>query len=204
MWYRTPLAWLSVGALLSGLSGCFLVSTPPPPPTGAEGAEQYSTMLERSWQSTGLSGLLDRPVVTSAAPIPVDGWPTVIIACMLEHGHDTTEFELKADGGFQLTAPVSSDVQLDFYLCLAQNPSSGVEGNVILTRAQLDYIYDYYASWLVPCIEHNGHIVREAPSREEFVAREGDWSPYDSFSVQDVSDFAALEELCGPGRPSLD
>lgn len=203
---RTPVALLSATALLVGLTGCF-VATPPPPPTGEEAYEQYEMMLDRSWQSTGLAGLLDRPAVTSVAPVALDGWAEVIRRCMLSRGRDAGDFELDVERGFALTATVTSDVRFDFYLCLAENPASSIGDSALLSRAQLDYIYDYYVEWLVPCLQHGGYEVSGAPTRDEFIDAEGAWSPYDEVTVADVADradFAIVRDRCGPERPSLD
>ena len=197
---------LTAAALLLALAGCTLEPLPAPP-TSEDAARHYEMMLDRTWQTTGLSGLMDRPTVEAADPVPQDEWITAVFSCMTEEGYAFPGFGSERGSGFLLSAEATetpSEVQLAFYLCLAANPPEMPVNGRLLSSAQLNYIYDYYVRWIVPCLVLNGYEVRTAVSREEFIALEGEWSPYEAIIPADVSDFETSVERCGPTRPPLE
>lgn len=208
---RSPAsASLAAVALLLALAGCAAAPLPAPP-TAEDAARHYELMLDRTWQTTGLSGLMDRPAVEAADPLPPDQWVKVLFNCMAESGYTLTGITSGAGSGFELAnegteAPLRSDsaLQLAFYTCLAAHPAEAPFDRQLLSGEQLDYIYDFYARWTVPCLLLNGYQMGTAISREEFIAREGDWTPFEALIPFDVSDFDTSVELCGPLRPPLD
>lgn len=200
------IAWM----VALGLSGCSLAAAPPPAPTADEAQQYYSAMLDKTWISTGLSGVMDRPRVEESEPVPEDEWSDVLVHCMSGKGFALQGFEWNPRSGYLLAdAPsedesqTSSDAQLAFYMCLAANPPEQIHDPYFLSPAQLDYVYDYYATWLIPCLAHHGWELRNAPTREEFADLAGYWSPYDSIIVDDVGDFEESANRCGPSRPAL-
>lgn len=208
---RLAPATLAVAVALLVLGGCSVVATPPPPPTEEEAQRYYDSMLERTWIGTGLSGLLDQPQVAAVDRVPSEEWRQVLSDCMEGKGLSLPGFVWDPQSGYQLvddgTSPtaarIDSTMRLAFYMCLAANPPEVIDEEAFLTPAQLDYVYDYYVRWIVPCLAQNGWQLRNAPSREEFLLLEGNWSPYNSIEVDDVGDFETSEELCGPSRPPL-
>lgn len=195
---------------LLGLTGCSLAATPPPPPTSDEAQQYYSDMLDATWISTGLSGVMDRPTVAVTTLVPEDQWQDVLVRCMSGKGFALQEIRWTPRSGYLLAdappddpARTASDGQLAFYMCLAANPPATINDGYFLSPAQLDYVYDYYVSWVVPCLTDHGWDLRNAPTREQFVALQGYWSPYDSMKVADVGDFEVGADLCGPSRPPL-
>ena len=192
------------------LPGCTLAVTPPPPPTANEAQQYYSAMLDKTWISTGLSGVMDRPTVAAPSPVPEDEWSQVLSRCMSGKGFALQGFEWNPRSGYLLAdapaddpAQTSSDGQLAFYMCLAANPPAEIHDPYFLSPAQLDYVYDYYADWVVPCLAQHGWALRNAPTREEFAELAGYWTPYDSIEVSDVGEFETSTDLCGPSRPPL-
>jgi hypothetical protein len=199
---------LIVAALaVLALTGC--VVSPPAPPTEEDAQRYYNAMLEKTWVGTGLSGLMDRPRVTAAEPVPARRWTLALVDCMTEKGFVLEGFARNPDSGYRLVgaAPLlsqtASDGQLAFYMCLAANPPSEIEDQGFLSVPQLDYVYDYYLTWVVPCLAQHGWNLRSAPTREEFIELEGNWSPYTAIEVDDVGDFETSAELCGASRPPL-
>ena len=196
------------GLIALGLAGCATV--PPGEPTDEDVQRYYGVMLDKTWIGTGLSGVMDRPKVSASAPVSLNEWTQALALCM-----DAKDFQLLAfggnpDSGYTLGDAVplnppqtASDGQLAFYMCLAANPPAEIEDGHFLSLAQLNYVYDYYVSWIVPCLAQNGWALHNAPSRNEFIELEGAWSPYESIIVDDVGDFQTSEELCGPSRPPL-
>jgi hypothetical protein len=181
------------------LSGC--VAHPPPPATDEQLAEYTQHVLDQTWQSTGLEGTVDRPQVDAAQPAPMGDWLNSLSTCMKDVNDGSFTFEFNSDEGYVLSGG-DAPTTVTLYTCIAANPLDyRRDGGGFLTDAQLEYIYDYYADWLVPCMVNHGYTMTDAPSRDDFVASQGFWSPY----VATANDVTAteLEPLCGPERPQL-
>ena len=107
-------------------------------------------------------------------------------------GYDATE------GLFIPGDSATTSEQLQFYWCFEKYPTVD-----LLTRAQIDFIYDYYVRWLIPCLESNGYNVMNAPSRRAF--RDADpsierWNPYRSLERYPASPGASemITAKCSP------
>lgn len=147
--------------------------------------------LDRQWRLAGLEGIVVRPDYV-AAPIVTDReWDRLMIECMdragiAQWGYDGNS-GLFIEGG----QPTASD-QLAFYWCYAAYPTVD-----LVSDAQLDFIYDYYQRWLIPCLESRGYNVMNAPSRKGFIDADpaiGPWNPYRALERYPAT-FGALEEL---------
>ena len=62
---------------------------------------------------------------------------------------------------------------------------------------QIEYLYNYHRSWLVPCIESRGIAVDDAPTRAEFAANAGQWDPYTSVARDDPGAAHDAVAYCG-------
>jgi len=187
------------------LTGC--VAVPPPGPTESEVAAVQEHALQQTWQRTGLPG--DPPEVTPGPAIEGDAWGQAVFSCVQQEGFEMTSMEWSPDSGGALmtnNADTVDDpaIQRAFYECVAANPRAFDERDYALTEAQLDYIYDYYQSWLVPCMIMNGFTPSAAPSRVEFHALAGQWYPYYAVDVGLGSvQYEEIERICGAERPQL-
>lgn len=160
---RVGIAVLGCALLL--LSGCVTHSRPPDGGlTRAEEAE-YAEVLGDSVSIT---------YVSSA------GWGTVIAGCMNAAGYP--EYVGSGPSISNGTSVIGGDIQqqLELNLCLQQYPIlPDLSGSINL--AQLDYLYDYYRDFLVPCLATAGYLSPvAAPTREQFVAfsAESRWTPF--------------------------
>ena len=188
------------------LSGCTLA--PPAGPTESELDAYHARVLDQVWANTRLEGIVDRPEVGVVATLDPSNWIKTIYTCLGERGVTEFGFVYGADTGLALHAadgrsPMGERAQLAFYRCAAQYRLDGADifgSERLRSTAQLEYIYDYYAEWVVPCMLRTGYVVTYAPSREDFVASQGRWNPY--FTVRDV-DPSELERICGPQLPAL-
>lgn len=200
------LAALMAGALL--LSGCVPIAQPPAGPDDSEMAAINERMLDATWRITGLTG--GPPAVEAGPATGANEWGQVVFSCMQQAGFTIQGFEYSLEGGAALGATSGdavndSPTQRAFYVCVAENPYASDRRDEVLSNEQLDYIYDYYLSWVVPCMVMNGFTPSSAPSREEFHTVAGQWSPYYSVDVGLSSvQYEHLEALCGAERPSLD
>ena len=201
---------LSVAALLVVLTGCSTVS-PPPPQTDRQAEVLYAAMLDRSWISTGLSERMPRPEIAAESPLSVETWPQAIVECMAEEGFSQVEFHWEPLRGYYLDrvrdieSSVLDNAEVRFFVCVSRHPIDVRDEELLLTRAQLDYLYDYYQRSVVPCLRVNGVELSSVQSREEFAAGQGSWSPYHELTpeLRTSPDYERLVQLCGTERPSL-
>ena len=177
----------------------------PPGPTEDEIAAYAQVTLDRTWVSTGLDGTVDRPVVQSGATLGQGDWFTAMFACMQQEGYLDVGIGTSSEAGAALydSSGLSIDdpvAQLAFYKCAAAHPIELSSEYVVMSEKQLDYIYDYYASWLVPCVVDHGYLPRGIPSRSSFHESQGLWSPYNVERLTE-RDRVALVDACGSDQP---
>ena len=187
------------------LTGC--VAVPPPGPSDDEIAATQQHFLDKTWASTGLGG--DQPVVEAAPPVASDVWAETLFTCVRQLGFQPEGVQYSLESGAELLSgnsePVDDpDLQRAFYQCVAANPRIPDERERPLSEEQLDFIYDYYQSWLVPCMIMNGFTPSAAPTRVEFHALAGQWNPYYAVDVGlGGVEYEELERICGAERPQL-
>lgn len=202
-------AVLATAALL--LAGC--TAAPPPGPTDAELDAYHVALLDEVWSNTALEGVVERPAIAVVDTLDPSNWVKQVYICLEQRGVGGFSLLFGEQTGLSLisldaSVPPSEADQLAFYVCTAQyrlNGSDILGSQPLRSRAQLDYIYDYFSTWLVPCMLENGYAVPYAPSREDFVASQGRWNP--SWSVRDVEGGQVMDELvqlCGPELPPLE
>ena len=194
---------------LVALTLCGCVAEPPPGMSEADLADFNEGVLDKTWQRTGLDGAEERPEAGEGDPLSEQDWYTAMGECMNDGGvasfgtsySPATGFEYVDGSGLQRA---NDAVQLLFYGCVARHPMIPGDNIVPLTDEQLDYIYDYYQRSLVPCMIMNGYTPSAAPTRVEFRAIAGQWSPYYSVDVGITgTQFDEIVRICGPERPEL-
>ena len=171
------------------LSGCAVTaSTPPGGGLNSEEEAEYAKAFSRS-----LAGS------QSIEYVPPAGWGTVIAGCMNAAGYP--EYVGNGTSISNGTSNISDDPEQQERLdtCLTQYPIlPDLSGSVNL--AQLDYLYDYFRDFLIPCLALAGHPMRgEVPTRAQFVVitAEPHWHPYRSLAGAAFDD-AKLFETCPP------
>lgn len=179
--------------------------------TEQEAAEGYEQLLAESWLLSGLADSVERPVTITESALPTAEWNEALLECMQDAGYEGFAIAYWQGSGYrvepgpeQVSADVEPATQLAFYLCLSKH-SFDTSESPLLTTAQLDYIYDYYASWFVPCLAHSGFPLRATLTREQYLAVGGAWSPIVEVDalVQGQIEYDDLVALCGPERPAL-
>jgi len=198
----------AVGLALVVMSGCTATTAAPKPISESELNERVRIELDRQWGYTGLDGLVQRPRPEVEKISPSDGFSAEFGECMGGAGFSTwgagpvglDMSSVNADG-----AKATPEQQLAFYGCTARFPSVDR-----LSRQQLQFIYDYYRGWLIPCIEQRGYAVTDVPSRETFSTstQPGNWrwSPYGALANRPGNDreWSALERDCPVTIPGMD
>jgi len=197
----------AVALVALSLSGC--VAEPPPGPSGDDVTAFNQRLLDETWANTGLEGIAERPEVSPGAALDESEWSTSMAACMNDGGVTSFGTGYSPDTGFEFvpvngSQDVSTAVQLLFYDCIARHPMIPSGLFEVLSDEQLNYIYDYYKKTLVPCMIMNGFTPTTAPTRVEFLAIAGQWSPYYSVDVGiSGTQYEDIERICGPERPEL-
>lgn len=189
------------------LTGC--THPVPPGPSGAELEAYNQRILDRTWINSGLDGIEQRPDVPRGESLDREDWDAAYVTCMVDAGFDHVGLGFSISEGFSLAMPNGASGQspeelIAFYRCVAAHPLARVDNVPIYSEAQLDYVYDYYRDWLVPCLRSEGYVLSQQLSRLQFATQGGQWSPYWSL-VEPLSDsqYSALVTACGPERPAL-
>jgi hypothetical protein len=159
--------------------------------------------LDRQWAFTGLEGVIPRPDYPVEELGSVDGFSQGFGACMQEVGFtswgvgDTGLDMSSVNSGGARSTP---EQQYDYYECIARFPNIDP-----LTDEQLDFVYDYYQRWLVPCLETEGYELHDVPTREEFheyrAVNGWLWGPYSAMVAYPQG--AELHAVLGKCKPTL-
>ena len=190
------------------VSGCSATTAPPVGPSDAELNAAVRIELDKQWRYTGLEGVVPRPEAEVELVGSGGAASQGFRDCMSANGFESWGYS--SDTGLQMfgsdgnPSAASPEQQLAFYLCNARFPMIDT-----LTVDQLDFIYDYYQDWLIPCLEVAGYPVGRAPSRESFTTEPAEfgwrWRPYSAIpDVLNPQDYAALQSTCRPTIPGID
>lgn len=186
------------------LCGC--VAVPPPGPTEADRVAFNERILDKSWANSGLPG--ERPAIDTQAETDSLAWVQAISLCMADSAVANYGWGFNGIDGYTLYGPSGDtvddpDKQLAFYGCIAAHSYVDAYADV-RTPAQLDFIYDYYADWLVPCVLDQGYTFGIVPTRDQFHEYNGQWTPYSAVVPNLTStEYERLALACGAEIPAL-
>jgi hypothetical protein len=171
---------------LLALSGC--TSRPLPPPVTQDGVEDFlARQLDSEWELVGIAD--------ANRPYP----PRVRFVTTVEYANVMSLCTTKVAPGYRRVLPTKAADDLAYYYCQVQYPIDPSE-YLVLSTAQIDYLYDYYLRWTIPCLETQGYPAGPVPSRAEFRAYNGYWNPlYHPGRTTDISsdEYARLDADCG-------
>lgn len=199
---RFPLALVAAVLLLTG---CSTVQAPEPGLTGAELDAAREQQMEGRWAATGLYPD-QRPPAPPVTTLSIEDWAYAYVKCMNNAGFDN--YTALDDGGYSVSHPNGDLTELERltdYLCAM---SFEIEGQFdgMYNAAEIDYLYDYYATTLVPCLGSRGFAPDSVPTRNEFTAQTGSWHPYFAMHAEEwldlFSDRSILVE-CPPAPPGM-
>ena len=191
-----------LGALF-GVTGCSLESPAPVGPSQEQITAVVKARLDRQWRLSGLEGIIVRPRFEYRPVIGASQWAPKISECMAESGVVGWGYDASEGLFIPGDTPTTSE-QLQFYWCFEKYPTVD-----LLTRAQVDYIYQYYVRWLIPCLESSGYNVMNAPSRRAFRSADPSierWNPYRSLERYPSSPEAraVIAARCSPTVPGIE
>jgi hypothetical protein len=197
---------IAAALLVVALAGCTATRELPEGPSQAELDVFGQEQSDDAWAGSGLLGVLSRPEVDVVAEVARDDWARVIASCMKHAGFE----DYRANSGMLLSRDVPADLatehSLALYVCRAQYPLEDSRQR-LLSSAELDYVYDYYLSFLVPCLGFHGFLVDDVPTREAFLTAGGIgwWTPYASGQpVTRRVDVGELDSSCPAFPPGID
>lgn len=189
-------------AVLLLLTGCVPTrEVPTSGPTDAELQKFLDQQVDFLWVNSGLPDE-QRPANPEPTFIGAEDWAVSLATCMNDLGHDNYVAE---DNGLS-TSPAVGDAEesLDWFLCQATYQFDPAQYE-LWSGAQLDYLYDYNRSVLVPCLEAHGEAVTFAPTREQAATVGGEfsgWNPYfwnwENFSPKTSARDKHISESCPP------
>ena len=173
-------AVLMVAALL--LTGCTAQEPHPQPLSRFEQVKAYQAMSAATWnQSFGdISG--EKPDLSVHSVSTGGQWALDMAGCLREQG--APDFTISDSGGVTIEGSGAGNNGVGartVELCYAQHPKEKWLEQ-ILSRSQLDVLYDYYVDSLEPCLMVNaGRPAVGTPSRALFEQTflTNPWTPYD-------------------------
>jgi len=192
-----------VGAVL--LSGCVPAEPKPGPPTAKEVDAYVTRMLDATWASSGLDGVVERPSVKAAPVESPEKFSDDLTRCYEKAGYELRGYSWGTDQGYQLSENNDvyvddPDKQLAFYTCLARHPADPVASGELLGDDQLTYQYAHFTGWVIPCLRASGYTLDYVPTRKEYLDGMY-WGPYSSVEgVDSPNKYTTLTTRCGPER----
>jgi len=210
----------AVLCLAIALSGCAAAPVPPPNPTDAE----IDSIMVARVESMAASDTEAHPEVWNAITfgrfIANEEAPAVLGECMGAFG--VTTVQIGTNGSMSWTDSAGDGfVETVISACQFAYPSD-YSREWVHTDAQLEYLYNYVTTFLVPCLSAAGYASEEPPTRRAFMetARHDlwAWSPYNSIdfartprwtlTIQDgptEMEYSMLQNRCpyGPEPMSL-
>jgi hypothetical protein len=182
-----PLALAAL--LLVLLTACVPTRALPPQPTGDELDELIALELDLQWQFLGLTPDSPRPTVPQVRLVADDEAEDVHRQCILDAGYDSY--------GTATAANASNFERLALYVCVAQYPVAPSNLN-LFSEEQLNYLYDYFESTVIPCLRAADVPVEDIPSRQEYI--EGSrgkvyaWTPYGALGNTSLDRYVVTEK----------
>lgn len=192
-----------VVVLAIAMTGCTSRREPPPGPSAAETRARLQARVDLAWKNTGMT--TGRPEIDSPAEPATQA---EFSECMAAAGIDSWSVSEDVDGPTfgDVSGQARSDIQMVFYTCFAQHPLDAWMGEVVLSDDQRNYLYDYYRSWLIPCLALHTADTVGVPSRKQFLSAAWlGWDPYESApSLRSTRLREGMERNCGGKYADLD
>lgn len=191
------LAVVVAGILL--LSGCSLYAPLPEPLSAEEVSELLREERANYWQA--ISGGSPYPEVEIVAVLPLeDVWPHVV-ECV-----DQMELEgIVASGQNIQLGPGGDQSELEraMFACNEAYPPVTDDPAVFgyYSREELEYLWSYYSSYLVPCLRMHGYALEDVPARDGFIVGPYmNWNPYAVMRPSTGRDFSwkQVDADCAP------
>ena len=204
MAYPAHLVGIAISSALL-LAGCASTRAEPPAPTVDE-LEQFTQHAVLTHFGTD-AAQARRPGADAAEVEIVEptGIDVSYVECLNKAGF--TGYYVAYFGTIVLSNPQGSTVEQRLQRSSCQfDYAWALASTSMLTRAERDYLYDYYQERLVPCLRTAGFSIERPPSRKSFVddwLQPVWWSPYDAMRpAASTQEWTALHVEC-PALPPV-
>ena len=180
------------------LAGCAPQVPVPEEPSAYAVIAASEKQLQVTWDLTGLPG--DRPQSRLSPGIGSD-WQEGVTACLQVEGIGLRRIRADGDGYrpvFGRGVEVTATMQYAWFRCFAENRPTPT----IASKSQLEYLWNYYHRWVIPCVRLQGYELNKLPEKQQFMQTGSfQWSPYGA-TTQLLSDeqYIELVAVCGPER----
>ena len=176
----------------------------PAGPSADEVAVRNQEVADATWDSLPFSPGFERPEIELGESISEDEWPLAFGTCLGEMGFEGSV----STGPDGIPQPQSTQIMDDqallaFYTCVVAHPKQFTTRS-FYSAAQLDYQYEHFTTWLIPCLAQHGYRLMDSmPTAEEFHDLGGGWSPFSALddptgrAVDTESDYVQVTALCG-------
>lgn len=177
-------------ATASLIAGGIVLGTPPAAParprglSSAERSRLVQQELDRRWRlDTGDQGFLTQPNVPILRFTTTQDAGPVFAHCMTVAGYPTSYTLQQGLVGPTVAAKNYANYSVQKYVCQAQYPTDPVELGYFSTE-QSQFLYNYWANVLTPCLRGQGVPVPPLPKRYPFGSSaypnlSGPWDPYE-------------------------
>ena len=162
------------------LTGCGAASIPPPDPTESQIRAAMTTFVEKQVETHSAGNPAVWEGVRFRNFIKPDESARVYKGCVSRYG--ATTITVGEDGSMSWAGADADEFAMNVMnACILQYPPIVLQ-SLVHTNEQLEYLYTYITSFLVPCLRSDGYGFDAPPSREEFIeTAQRDlwmWSPY--------------------------
>jgi len=181
---RTTLGAAAALCLAVALSGCAAAPAPPPPPDPTD--SEIDRIMVARVESMAASDTEAYPEVWSAITfgrfITHEEAPAVLGECMGAFG--VTTVQIGTTGSMSWTDSAGDGfVETVISACQFAYPFDSSR-EFVHSDAQLEYLYNYVTTFLVPCLSAAGYASEKPPTRRAFMDMAHRdlwaWSPYNS------------------------
>jgi hypothetical protein len=195
--------------LVIGIAGCGEQSVYEPTdnlgteviPTAVSDEERARLLEEYLAAKAEAFGLDDPPKAEPIDLVSPSEWSTAQIACLRAAGINVSPTLDGSGVDFSQSGAADPRVARAAYLCEAQFPLDP-KYLVPLNESQLRYVHNYLVSELIPCLEKHGQGVDSPPTVDQFLEKQGEWSPYVQLAnQQSLEAVAGLIEVCPQSPP---
>lgn len=180
------------------VAGCSLYQPLPEPLAPEEVAALVQEERRAYWEV--LAPAEPFPDVEVVEVLPVEEvWPR-IVECVAERGLPGV---VAAGDGIQIEEGTDQrELEIAMFLCTEAYPPDYAEGAYgYLSGAELEYLWQYFEGYLVPCLRLHGVEVNGMPDRASFLSSDHlIWEPYGAIDPQPQSalEWRRLDAVCAP------
>ena len=162
------------------LTGCMAEPAAPPGISSGDRDAYRDQVIADQWSWVELTTPQDEPALPDTHYVKSAEWPDLMNSCIADAGiKDSENYAVyTAEGSRSGWSPDARGdrTQIANFVCQARYMVDPAEYGV-MSKEEASAMYDYYVTWLTPCLQMRGYAVTDTPSRPAFM-KSTSWSPY--------------------------